>query len=190
MAKKVNEIIVSWSKDGKIANGLVTSAINASNKMHDVLNAAALSAAYQILRHKNSSPMIRLMTGLDGKAIYVKSLVQWTEATCKVTVSQDKATKEVKIAFGKSYVQLEEAAADTFVSELKPFWVMHKVPSAFNGFDYDAELAKLNKKAQEMARAIAEGTIKVKGEIVELTPDQIDMINLGSFTKAKHVAVH
>ena len=172
-----------WTKDGKATERLVAKAVKMSSDLHETLNVACKSIAYQMLVHKNATPAINLFVGLDGSSIYLKSFVDWLEANVKAKLVQDKDTKAVKPSWSKDYKQLDDATATEAIDKMPPFWKQFKVPSAFKGFDYDEELAKLNKKAFEMARAAKQGTIKKGKEIIELTPGEIASINLGSFLK-------
>lgn len=175
---------LSWTTEGKGALAQVRAAIKHSKAMHIVMHDAARSALYQVIVHKNSTPMMQLIDGLLNSSIHVKGLVEWVSTHGKVTVSQDK-NKKTKITYSKDYAQQAEAQATEFINGLSEFWVFAPPPSPFKGWDYDAELAKLNAKAADYKRALDEGTLKIKGEVVELTDEDKAKIKLGSYSKPK-----
>lgn len=163
----------------KNANKQVTAVLKASAKLHDQLHVAACSAIMHVLVHKNSDVILRLFNGLQSTSIHTKGLKDWIELVGKVTVTKDE--DKIKIVFPKDYAQMDERQALDYLGKVKTFWELSPPVNPFKGFNFDAEMARLLKKAGDMLRATQEGTIKRKGDIVELSKDDIEAIKLGHY---------
>jgi len=168
-----------FTSSGKQTTSYVASIVKTVNNMHGKLHIAAVSCVLTRMVHGNTEPMRLLMTGLSGKSIHVAGLKKWFEDQGGVTISLDDK-KQIKVACKKLPLQTDEEAM-RWAKDAPTFWSYAPPPDAFKGFNYAEELAKLNKKAAEMARALTEGTIKRKGEVIELTEDDIALINLDGY---------
>lgn len=175
----------SWTTDGKRALKQVNSALRSVANSHRIMDAAARSSAYQMLVHKNSTPMIALIQGLMGTSVHVKGLVDWVAENVGVSVAPiEKDKSKIKITYPEGYKLLTDEEAIEKINVIEAFWISNPPPAAFKGFSWADELNKLVKKAREMERASREGTIKVKGKITNLSDEEIAMIKLDGFDAA------
>jgi len=178
------KIIWTLNGDGANAGRMVNAVLAQIAQAHDRLDMAAKNAMIQVLVHKQSTPLTDLLTGLSGKSIHVKGLTDWAKKHGRgITIGLDGKGKDakIKVRFPKEYETLTIDKALDWAMTVKSFWQENPPPAAFKGFDFDAELKKLLKKAEEMARAADEGTIEKGDIIVELKPEQIKQIKLGSY---------
>lgn len=187
MAKKVRKnTAVIWTVNGDGANAgrQVREVLKASATLHERLHIAARSAMLQVLCHKQSTPLVDLLTGLKGTGWHVRGLKDWAVKYGRdITIGL--TDNKITIKYGEDFEvsSLEDALA--WAMSVEPFWVENPPPTMFNGFDYDAELKRLNDKAAKMAEALASGIlIQGKGEIT-LSPKQLEMIKLGSYNSPK-----
>jgi hypothetical protein len=175
---------VAWviNGDSKNTTRQIRNVLSASKNFHERLHFAARNAMVQVLVHSQSTPLVELINGLDRSSIHVKGLIDWAiKHGNGITMSVNKDKGGVKVTFPKPYDNLKLEDAINWALEVKSFWEENPPPSAFKGFNYAEELAKLNKRADEMARALAQGTIERKGEIIELTDADKAKINLKGY---------
>lgn len=152
--------------------------------VHERMHMVARNAMIQVLVHSQSTPLVELLTGLSGTSVHVVGLKDWAIKHGRgITIGLD-AAKKIKVHFPKDFKQMTLDEAIEWAMLVPSFWNENPPPSLFKGFNYEAELAKLNKKAEEMARALLEGTIKKGGEVIELTPEQLKQINLKGYRGA------
>lgn len=177
MSKKVTWIV---SGDGGNTARQVRDIISRTNSLHEHLHIVARNAMIQVIVHKQSTPLVDLLNGLSGTSVHVKGLKDWFIKHGRgITIGlRDKA---IVVTYPKGYETLTIEEAMEWALTVPSFWVENPPAKMFDGFNYAAELAKLNAKAAKMAEAKREGTMKVKGEIVELTPEQIAAIDLTGF---------
>lgn len=179
------KLIWNYSGDAKSLNRMIDDVLKTSKTMHERLHVVACNCAIQLLVHKQSTPTSKLVKGLLGTSIHAKGLIQWLEMSTNVKITQDK-DGAIKVTFPKEYKTMALDDAINWAKGVSSFWVSNPPPKPFEGFDYKAELAKLNKKAEDMARAKREGTLKRGKDIIELTPEQVAAINLDGYRPAIH----
>ena len=178
------KIIWTLNGDGSNAGRMVNAVVAQITQAHNRLDMAAKNAMIQVLVHKQSTPLVALLTGLSGKSIHVKGLKDWAVKHGRgITIGLDGKGKDakIKVRFPKEYETLTLDKALDWALGAPTFWAENPPPAAFKGFDFDAELKKLVKRAEEMARAMDEGTIEKGDVIIELTPEQLKQIKLGSY---------
>lgn len=175
MAKKATSWLVNG--DGGNTARQVRDVLADVGKMHERLHIVARNAMIQVLVHKQSTPLVTLMQGLSGTSVHVLGLRLWCEKHgrgIKFTLKGD----TIAIVYPKDFETMTLDAALEWATLVPHFWIENKPPSAFKGFNYAAEKAKLEATAQKMWEAKRDGTLKKGKEIVELSDDDIKAIDL------------
>lgn len=180
-----SKLIWNYSGDAKSLNRMIDDVLKTSKTMHEKLHVVACNCVIQLMAHKQSTPTSKLVKGLLGTSIHAKGLIQWIESNGNVNITQDK-DGSVKVSFPENYQTMTVDDAINWAKDVSSFWVSNPPSNPFEGFDYKAELARLNRKAEDMARAKREGTLKRGKKIIELTPEQVDAINLDGYRPAIH----
>lgn len=172
---------LAWAFTAKNADNLVTAIIADTDKYLDRLHIAAVSCVMARMVYNNTDPMKRLFVALRDKRQYVVGLKKWFEAEGHVKIGLDD-NKNLQVKCVQVENITEEAALE-WAKEASKFWEANTPPDPFKGFNFQEELAKLLKRAEDMERAKREGTLKRKGEIVELSDDDKSKINLDGYRK-------
>ena len=94
--------------------------VKLNKRMHGYMDTAARSCMFQMLVHRNSTPMLDLLNGLSGTSIHVVGLKNWVEKFGNVKVAL--VDKKIKIVY-LSKDNLEADVAMPAIVQMPSFWV-------------------------------------------------------------------
>ena len=174
----------AFSADAGNANRLVTAILAETDKHLERMHIVSVNVVMSRRVHGDFMPLQRLIQGLHDRKQYVAGLKKWLEGYAFVRISADKDGTVIVEGVDGFELSSVDAAAE-WAASVKPYWHEVPPPDAFKGFNFDEELAKLIKRAKDMERAKTQGTIKRKGAVKELTPAELDTIELGEFHRVQ-----
>ena len=162
--------------DGAIVTKQVQRIVLMNKKGHEALDVVARNCILQAIMHRNTTPLVQLVTGLDGTSIHVAGLIKWaiSYGPVKYSRGKDKAGKmahNFKMDDDK-HAKCDRTKAVSEVSAYPTFWSFAPPPK-FKPFDLKQALNQVLKQAEKYDEAKRTGLL---GDM-ELTPEEQEKID-------------
>lgn len=162
--------------DGDAFNAIIAGIETTAKTFVKDLDYALRCAALHHLHHGQTGPINRLYNA-------TKHLTQ--KNSVAVWLQKNTATVYSKEVDGFIHSEVKMAAAekdfDAAVKSIEtsePYYALVKLDKPFKGYDLANQLKALIAQAEKMVKAAEEGTMERKGEVIELSDEQIDAIDV------------
>lgn len=156
----------------------IEAVIAQSNTMQESIQAVAIDVLLHAYKHGDYSFANTLVKGL-GKGIRATALVEWFTKFGGLTVGNNQF---------ESWKGKEHIKANLQAAKEQKWWTL-KPENVFAGYDFDAQLAKLIKKAEEMRAA--EAKYRNEGDTKKADAIKVDSAKLAALSQlAKQTSFH